>query len=76
MSMHVGFVNVGSEAKSDSSRPSDTVKVDNAFSGGTWALANEGRARQRAARGRTCHVFMTGNSSEGMGRKRAGRFSE
>src|SRR5690242_6510325 len=64
--MQVGLTNSGSLAHSDSSSPSATVKVESAFSGGTWARAAAGTSRAAASKGRHGHDFMAvGDSGEG-----------
>src|SRR5216683_1109552 len=78
MSMHVGLTNNGSDAQSLNSRPSATVKVDSAFSGGTWADAAKETSNRSAndARKRGHGIMVGDHSVERRGRRVAGRFGE
>src|SRR5690349_17698571 len=68
--MQVGLTNSGSAAHSDSSRPSATVKVERAFSGGTWARAAAGASRAVTSTSRRGHGFMAVVGSGKGGEKR------
>src|SRR5947207_911225 len=62
MSMQVGLTIIGSEAQSLISSPSDTLKVDSAFSGGSWACAAGAAHRKRADSGSASQGFMAARS--------------
>src|SRR5438132_9133668 len=76
MSMQVGLVKSGSDAQSLNTRPSTTLNVFSAFSGGSCARAGKTRAHHRLKVRNSVWDLMRVKLSEWTGRDTAGAWGQ